>query len=115
MPNATPAQSPADQLLDDLIARRQLITYKAAYEALIGPSPEPWHQNHAGRVVKIADCTKRATVEGLPVHLDALVVLSKNGEPSDAHFSAKPYTLAQWRSAFGGWSVIRPQEDQAGR
>ena len=105
----TPAkQSATDQLLDDLVESQHLISYKAAYPLLIGPTPDPFCSNHGGAVGRFAETSKVVTVGGLRIRLDALVVRSKEEVPSAEHFDGKPYTVQQWHSVFASWPVRRP-------
>jgi hypothetical protein len=96
-----------DRLFDELLGRRERITCKAAYAALIGPPPEPWLPRHGEEVARVAARSRDVTVGGLPIRLDALIVLFKSAEPADPHFKNKRYTRAQWRAVFGEWIVRR--------
>jgi hypothetical protein len=86
-------------LLRHLIANSELITYMAAYEAILG-DPSAWRHVHTQRVVAAALGTTPETVDGLRVRLDAFVVGKGTRRPASRHFLGKDYTEREWLSKF---------------
>ena len=91
-------------LMRHLIANKELITYKAAHEALFG-KVSPWLHAHTQKVVSAALGTAPVTVEGLRVRLDAFVVDAAKHRPAARHFLGKDYSEREWLSKFAVWDL----------
>lgn len=91
-------------LMRHLVANTELITYKAAHEAMFG-KVSPWLHAHTQKVVSAALGTAPDTVEGLRVRLDAFVVDAAKHRPAARHFLGKDYTEKEWLSKFAAWDL----------
>ena len=75
----------------------QVCTYAWAYRHLFDASYSKWSQAYAKQVVSVAENTPPAELPGLgAVRLDAFVVASKTGLPSDGHWESANYDREDW-------------------
>lgn len=101
----------ADQLAIHLLRNREVITYKDAYEAIVGELEGPWL--NAIHVPELIDkalgssifTIKRGDLE-LRVHLDALIVSRARRKPGPGHFTGVDYTPEDWDAVFGDCSLF---------
>lgn len=94
------------QLMRHLVESSELITYKAAHEALFGKVPA-WLHAHTQRVVAAALGTTPEKVSGLKVRLDAFVVDAGKRRPGSRHFLGKDYTEKDWLLRFASWDLCQ--------
>ena len=98
----------AEKLLDGLPKKRKLVSYAKAYELLFDEAPVPFRNAiHVRRVLEVATRTAPRVVDGLETRLDSLIVSMRSRQPGPGHFRTAPYTLDEWRSVFGGWSLVQ--------
>jgi hypothetical protein len=93
----------ATELFDHLLQNHEVISYKGAYTALVGPPPRPWAQADSGKVLNAAKSSGVRDFAGLPVELDTFIVSKKLGVPGDGHYISRRYNKEKWRETFGGW------------
>lgn len=102
----------ATALLDCLIERAregnaQICTYAWAYRHLFDASYTTWSQAYANQVVSVAQSTAPAELSGLgAIRLDAFVVASKTGLPSDGHWELANYDREDWERVLGTATVL---------
>ena len=82
----------------------QICTYAWAYRYIFDATYSKWSQAYSSQVVSAAEGTAPAELPGLgAVRLDAFIVASKTGLPSDGHWDSANYDREDWetRSRYG--------------
>ena len=86
----------------------QVSTYAWAYRYLFDASYAKWSQAYANQVVSVAESTPPAELPGLgAVGLDAFVVASKTGLPSDGHWESANYDREDWERVLGTATLLQ--------
>jgi len=86
----------------------QICTYAWAYRYLFDTSYSKWSQAYANQVVSVAERTSPSELPGLgAVRLDAFVVASKTGLPSDGHWESANYESDDWERVLGTATVLQ--------
>src|SRR5690349_17854846 len=94
-----------DDLFDDLVRSKELISYGLAYEALVGPRPARWlNAIHNREVIDRACTTAYRSINGVTARLDALIVSKARRRPGKGHYRSAPYSESVWLSTFANWS-----------
>ncbi len=103
---ATTRRYTPEMLFANLVKGQALITYKGAYELIIGdPLPRWQNRVHVPPLMALALGTTPRDVNGLRIRLDALIVTRRGGAPEAGHFTGKAYDESTWRQTFGDWVV----------
>jgi hypothetical protein len=111
--SAQAAMERATALRDCLIERAregnaQICTYAWAYRYIFDATYSKWSQAFANQVVTVAESTAPAELPGLgAVRLDAFVVASKTGLPSDGHWESANYDREDWERVLGTATLLR--------
>jgi hypothetical protein len=111
--SAQAAMERATALRDCLIERAregnaQICTYAWAYRHIFDATYSKWSQAYASQVVSVAESPAPSELPGLgTVRLDAFVVASKSGLPSDGHWDSANYDREDWERVLGTATVLR--------
>jgi hypothetical protein len=86
----------------------QVCTYAWAYRHLFDAEYSKWSQAFANQVVSVAESMPPAELPGLgAVRLDAFIVASKTGLPSDGHWKLANYEREDWERVLGTATLLQ--------
>jgi hypothetical protein len=87
-----------------------LLTYGAAWDLLRPGRPRRGARAYAP-MLRLASGLPRLDVPALgPVALDTFIVNAQSREPGDGHWDDVDYSRADWRRAFAGAALLRPDD-----
>lgn len=93
----------SEALFDHLLSRRETISYRSAYRAMLGPTDDPrWSLRHVPMVLQVARETGTRAVGNMNIRLESLIVNNKTRRPASGRMRDGHYAEA-WIEHFGGW------------
>jgi hypothetical protein len=86
----------------------QICTYAWAYRYIFDATYSKWSQAYANQVLSVAESTAPVELPGLgAVRLDAFIVASKTGLPSDGHWESANYDPEDWERVLGTATLLQ--------